>query len=379
MSARESIERTCTRCVLDTTVADITFDEDGVCQYCHRFEARARAPHATPAAKEAKFRETVSEIKSAGRHARHDCVIGVSGGVDSSYAALVAVRAGLRPLAVHVDNGWNSELAVKNIESIVRGLKIDLVTHVIDWEEFRGLQLSLLRAGVVDLELVSDHAIVAAMHHTARRHRIRYVVTGDNEATEATLPPGWNHRKTDLRNIKAINRAFERAPMRTYPSMSTLAMVAHQRLLRIRYVGILSYVDYVKERALDELERELPWRRYGGKHFESIITRFYQGYILPTKFGIDKRKFHFSLLIHSGQMKRAEAAKELESPPYDPKLAEQDKIYVCKKFGITTLEFEAMMGAAPRSHYDYASEERMLQRLFRLSRAARSAKSRFLP
>ncbi len=367
----------CTRCVLDTSVASIKFDADGVCNYCHRFDARAETMPVDPSARAAELARIVGTIKAAGRRSRYDCVIGVSGGVDSSYAALVAVRNGLRPLAVHVDNGWNTELAVKNIESIVRGLKLDLVTNVIDWEEFRGLQLSLLRAGVVDLELVSDHAIVAGMYRAARRHRIQYIVTGDNNATEATLPPGWNHRKTDLRNIRAINRSYERATMRTFPKLSTIGMALHNRLLQIRYVGILSYVDYRKEPAIEELERELGWRRYGGKHFESVITRFYQGYILPKKFGIDKRRFHYSLLIHSGQMSRDEALADLERPPYDPKLAEADKIYVCKKFGLSIAEFERIMREPPRSHSDYPSDERLVETLLGVLRRARRLRESF--
>lgn len=367
----------CTRCVLDTSVASLTFDADGVCSYCKESSTR-RVNALDPAARDAEFHRIVGDIKRAGRRSRYDCVIGVSGGLDSSYAALVAVRNGLRPLAVHVDNGWNTELAVKNIESIVRGLRLDLVTNVIDWEEFRGIQLSLLRAGVVDLELVSDHAIIAGMYHAARRHRIRYIVTGDNSATEATLPPGWNHRKTDLRNIRAINRAYERATMRTFPKLSTIGMALHNRLLKIRYVGILSYVDFRKEAAMVELERELGWRRYAAKHFESVITRFYQGYILPTKFGIDKRRFHYSLLIQSGQMTREEALADLEKPPYDPKLAEADKIYVCKKFGISTTEFDRLMRQSPRSHYEYPSDDKLVGTLLGVLHGLRSVRTRLM-
>jgi N-acetyl sugar amidotransferase len=368
--------RICARCVIDDGVPETTFDADGVCSWCRRFDDRA-ARHAEGAlGREEKLAALVDGIKRAGHGRRYDCVLGVSGGADSSYAALVATRLGLRPLAVHVDNGWNSELAVKNIECVVRGLRLDLVTEVIDWEEFRGLQLSLLRAGVVDLELVSDHAIAAAMFHTARRHRIKHIVTGDNEGTEATLPRGWNHRKTDLANIRAINRAFEGATMRTFPKLSTFGMIFHQRVLRIVSVGLLTWADYVKERAETELADALGWRRYAKKHFESVITRFYQGYILPTKFGIDKRKFHYALLIHSGQMTREAALADLEKPPYDPKLQEEDKIYVCKKLGISIAEFDAMMQSPPRSHYDYATDERALEAGFRALRALRGVRAR---
>jgi N-acetyl sugar amidotransferase len=352
-------------------VPETELDPTGVCSWCRRFDGRTKESLKTPAQRDAELARIVREIKEAGRGRKYDCVIGLSGGVDSSYAALQASRLGLRPLVVHVDNGWNTELAVKNIECIVRGLKLDLVTEVIDWEEFRGLQLSLLRAGVVDLELVSDHAIIAAMYHAARRHRIRYIVTGDNEATEAALPSGWNHRKTDLRNIRAINRAFERAPMTTFPRMSTLSMLLHNRLLRFRYVGLLTYVDYVKERAIKELESALGWRRYGKKHFESVITRFYQGYILPRKFGIDKRKFHYALLLHSQQMTRDEALADLEHPPYDPKQQEEDKVYVCKKFGISVAAFDEMMREKPRSHYEWSSDERALAMVLKIGKLVR--------
>lgn len=367
----------CSSCVLDASVPTTVFDAGGKCSWCHFFESRARRSPREPSDREAAFARVLAQIKEAGRGRQYDCVIGVSGGIDSSYAAMVAKRHGLRPLAVHVDNGWNTELAVGNIEAIVRGLKLDLVTEVIDWEEFRRLQLSLLRAGVVDLELVSDHAIVAAMYHAARRHRIRYIVTGDNEATEATLPPGWNHRKTDLRNIHAINRTHERTSLKTFPQLSTIGMLAHKHLLGIEYVGLLSYVEYIKERAMDELETELGWRRYGRKHFESVITRFYQGYILPTKFGIDKRKFHHSLLIHSGQMSRADALSDLATPPYDERQQLEDKLYVCKKFEISISEFDQIMSEAPRAHSEYATDDTILSATLWIGRKTRRLRELF--
>lgn len=300
-------------------------------------------------------------MRREGRGRSYDCIIGLSGGVDSSYAVVVAKRLGLRPLAVHVDNGWNSELAVMNIEGVVRGISVDLVTHVIEWEQFRDLQLSLLRASVVDLELPSDHAILAGMMKTARRFGVRHVVTGDNTATETTLPPTWNHRKTDLRNLRAIHRAYSRTSLSSFPQMGTAAYVLYQRLLRMQYIPLLSYVPYVKADVIAEMSRELGWRPYGGKHHESIITRFYQGYILPKKFGIDKRRLHLSLLINSGQMTRAEALAELEKPHYDPKLIELDREYVIKKFGLGEAEFDRLMRERPRRHSEYASDGWMFE------------------
>lgn len=362
----------CSTCVLDDRATTLTFDANGVCSFCHYLDARVTAVPTDIASRDRRRDAAIARIKEAGRGSKYDCVIGISGGIDSAYAALVAVRSGLRPLAVHVDNGWNTEVAVKNIEAIVRGLSLDLVTEVIDWEEFRGIQLSLLRAGVVDLELVSDHAIIAGMYRAARRFRTRFIVSGDNEATESALPAGWNYnRKTDLRHIRAINRAYERSSMRTYPQLSTLGLMLHKRVLGIESFDLLSWVDYNKERALQELERELGYRRYGSKHFESVITRFYQGYILPTKFGIDKRRYHYSLLIRAGQMSRADALADLEKPPYDPKLAATDKVYVCKKFGISVDEFERMMKAAPRDHRDFPTDARLVNALLTAFHRAR--------
>lgn len=354
----------CKNCVLDDRTAAITFDPAGVCSFCHFLDARTTEVPTDPERREAQKQAIISRMKRSGRNSKYDCVIGLSGGIDSSYAALLAVREGLRPLAVHVDNGWNTEIAVSNIEKLVRQLKLDLVTRVIDWEEFRGIQLSVLRAGVVDLELVSDHAIIAGMYSAARRFSIKFIVSGDNEATESSLPQGWNYnRKSDLRHIRAINDAYEKASMKTYPHLSTVSIMLARRVLGIESFSILSWSDYNKERAFRELEDAVGYRRYGGKHFESVITRFYQGYILPKKFGIDKRRYHYSLLIRSGQMTRAEALDDLERPPYDPHLMQMDKSYVCKKFGINESEFDRIMAESPRPHSAFASDERVVRLL----------------
>lgn len=352
----------CRRCVMDSSAPDLDLDDAGLCRYCRQYDAIvSKGSEFSPERRDANRERLLEEIRAAGRGHRYDCVVGLSGGADSSYAAYLARKHGLRPIAVHVDNGWDTELAVMNIENIVRKLDIDLYTWVIDWEEFRELQLAFLRASVVDLELPSDHAIIAGMYATARRFGVRYILSGDNYATEATLPPGWNHRKTDLVNLRAIHRAFSKRGLSTFPQLSTLGMMFHQRVLGIRYLPFLSYFPYVKTEAIAALTRDLDWREYGGKHHESIITRFYQGYILPTKFGIDKRRLHLSRLICSGQVTKAEALDELARPHYSPELQAQDNAYVAKKFRITEAEFDAMMREAPVSHYAYASDEAVLQ------------------
>lgn len=367
----------CQRCVMDSSAPDLGLDGAGVCRYCREYEQR-RSLWDFPPAEQLRRRESLlHEIRRAGLGHRYDCVMGLSGGVDSSYAVYVARKSGLRPLVVHVDNGWNTELAVMNIENIVRKLELDLVTIVIDWDEFRELQLAHLRAGVVDLELPSDHAIVAGMVKTARRFGARFILTGDNYATEATLPKGWNHRKTDLRNLRAVHDAYTSEGLASFPQISTLGLMLRQKVLGLRYVGLLSYFPYVKAEAIQTLTRELGWRAYGGKHYESIITRFYQGYILPTKFGIDKRRLHFSLLINAGQMTREAALAELARPTYDPDLAASDREFVIKKFRITEAEFEKIMREPPRAHLDFASDEPLLTVLRSASRV-RAALTRVL-
>lgn len=365
--------RICSRCVMDESDPDLSFDEAGLCDFCRAYDAAAARGDFDLAQKGKELPQLVDAMKREGRGRPYDCIMGVSGGADSSYAAYVAVRdLGLRALAIHVDNGWNSELAVKNVEVIVRGLGMDLVTYVIDWDEFRDLQLALLRASVVDLELVSDHAILAGMYATARRFRVRWIATGDNSATEVTLPRTWNHRKTDLTNIKAIHRRFGSGRLRTFPTMSTVRMWAMQKALRIRTVPLLSYVPYVKADAMRRLNESLGWKPYPGKHYESVITRFYQGYILPVKFGIDKRRIHLSRLICTGQIARGDALAELEKDPYEADQLASDKEFVAKKFGLTEAEFDLLMAAPRCAHDAFATDARVVQGMIRAAGTVRS-------
>lgn len=368
--------RICTRCVMDESASDLAF-VDGVCRYCREAEYFRAQKDQAPDALRLQADTLVTRLKREGRFRRYDCVMGVSGGADSSYALLLARRLGLRPLAVHVDNGWNSELAVMNIERLIRTLDVDLVTIVIDWSQFRELQLAFLRAGVVDLEMPSDHAIIAGVYRTAQRFLLRSILSGDNSATEVGLPAGWNHRKTDLRNLRAIHDASSRESLSTFPTISTLGLVLRQRLLGQRWTPFLSLFPYVKSEAIEILKREIGWRPYPGKHGESIITRFYQGYILPRKFGFDKRRIHLSRLVAMGQMSRDAALAELEKPPYDPEVMAIDREFVIKKFGITEAEFERIMASPPVPHLDFPSDEQLLQKLFALNRVVQRVMERF--
>lgn len=332
------------------------FDREGRSHYYHEYMVAERESVRTGEEGKRALKRLAVEIRHDGRGKRYDCIIGLSGGVDSTYVALVATRLGLRPLAIHLDNGWDSELAVQNIHNVVSRLGLDLVTEVLDWEEFRDLQLAYLRASVVDIEVVTDHAIFATLYRLAAKHGIRHILSGTNVRTEHVLPPHWNYAKTDHVNIKAIHREFGTVPLRTYPFMDIRVKKLHQIVKGIRSHSILDYVDYDKAEAKDAITRELGWRDYGGKHCESIFTRFYQGYILPRKFGIDKRKAHLSNLIFAGQLTKDEALAELARPAYDPQQLASDYDFVVKKLGLTAGQFEELMAVPPRPHTDFEIE-----------------------
>jgi N-acetyl sugar amidotransferase len=352
----------CSRCVMDTSVPDIEFDSAGVCNFCRSAAARLQAENFSE--DHGKRDALIARIKSDGRGKAYDCIIGVSGGVDSSYVAyLVKKTFGLRPLAVHFDNGWNSELAVENIDRLLRKLDIELYTHVVDWEEFRDLQLAFLKASVANSEIPTDHAIVALLYRVAARHHVRYIIHGGNLATESIMPDRWMHDAKDLRFLRAIHRRFGTRPLKTFPTMSMARLAYYVLIRRIRYIPILNYVQYNKGEAARLLEQELGWRKYAGKHFESIYTRFFQGYLLPQKFGMDKRRPHLSSLIVSGQMTREEALEELEKEPYARRDAQDDIIYVSQKFGLNAKTFEEMMDLPVRRTEDYPNNVAVLNQI----------------
>jgi N-acetyl sugar amidotransferase len=353
---------------MDTSDPEITFDDSGVCNHCHTYEKMNARDVFGGEEGRRKLQLLADQIKQAGKGKPYDCVIGVSGGVDSTYVAYKVKEIGLRPLAVHLDNGWNSELAIQNIENVLGKLNIDLLTHVIDWEEFKDLQLAFLKASTPDSEIPSDHAIVALMRKVARKHRISYIVSGCNVRTETHLPRSWSQGHRDWLYIKSVHQQFGTRPLKTYPHFTALQDYIYNRTQN--WVDILNYVDYVKADAKDLLLRELGWRDYGGKHFESIYTRFYQGYILPKKFGFDKRRSHLSSMICSGQIKRTEALMELSKPSYAPELQKADLEYVVKKFELTQAEFEQILKLPVKTYWDYPSNARRTQgTLYRLARA----------
>ena len=363
--------RMCTKCIMDTTDPEIVFDENGVCNYHPEYETAENRCVFKREDAEKKLSELVEQIKSAGAGKPYDCVIGLSGGVDSTYVAYQAKKLGLRPLAVHFDNGWDSEIAVKNIENIVRKLNIDLHTLVVDWEEFKDLQLAYLRASIIDVEIPTDFAILATMYELAKRNGIQYILGGHNVVTEQILPKSWYYNKMDFVNLKDIHSKFGHRKLKTYPTLTFYQFVYYTAIRKIRFVSLLDYLPYNKGRAKQTIKEELGWRDYGGKHHESLFTKFYQAYILPRKFNIDKRKCHLSTLICSGQMTREEALAEMQKELYPKEELKADKEYVLKKFGLSEKEFEDIMNLPIRKHTAFATDQKLRRRLHDLAEKTR--------
>lgn len=342
---------------MDTSDLQITFDRRGHCNHCTDYISMLMNQRQSLEELRKELYHKVEVIRQAGKNKEYDCLIGISGGVDSTYLAYMVVKEfGLRPLAIHLDNGWNSKLAVKNINNIVRKLDIDLHTHVIDWEEFKQLQLAYLRASVIDIEVPTDHAIRAAMYHTAHKHDIKYILQGYNRNTEAIIPKAWTFYKLDVKNLLDIHNKFGKGSLHTYPLMGTKTMKAYEKKEGIRTFAPLNYMPFDAGVAKQLIIDELNWVDYGGKHHESVFTRFYQGYILPRKFGIDKRRAHYSTAICNGTMTRDEATELLKHPTYDPETQKQDYEYVIKKFDLSEASFEEIMNNPPKSHFDYKTE-----------------------
>jgi len=343
---------------MDTSAAEIQFDEKGVCNFCREFDVLADKTIRRPLATRLKELEAdVDRIKARGKNDKYDCLIGLSGGVDSSYLCYWAKQVGLRPLIVHFDNGWNSELATENIERIIQATGFDLYTHVIDWENFRDLQLAYIKASVIDIEVPTDQLIFATLYEIARKHKIKSVVNGNNISTEGILPHSWYFAdKLDIVNLTTIYKKFGTRTLKNFPSLGLTRQYIYHELFAMDRVQPLNLLNYDKDKAKQLLKEEFGWRDYGGKHYESVFTRFYQGYILPRKFGVDKRRAHLATLVASGQLARQTALAELEKPTYDVELQKQDYEYALKKFAISREEFEQYMNMAPVKHEVYGTQ-----------------------
>ena len=358
--------RVCLLCVMDTSDRDITFDVSGVCNHCtqaSKFINNFNHENAGTSLLEAEL------SKCRGSGAKYDCLIGLSGGVDSSYVAMLAHQSGLQPLCVHFDNGCDSVTSVKNIKKIIDKTGWDYETYVIHWPEFRSLQRAYIRAGVVDIEVCTDHAIFATMIRMAKRENIKFILSGTNFATEHGMPKSWSWHKTDLTNLKDINNKFGEVPLKNYPTLSTLKwLLIRQFGFGVKFLEPLNKVAFERDAAIRELQSYFSWESYGEKHHESVFTRFYQEYMLPRKFGIDKRRVFYSAAVRMGVITRDEALRLLAVKSTSEIEITKDKRYVLSKLGFGEEEFDLIMKTASRSHTSYKTDRWYVDRLLKVAK-----------
>lgn len=353
----------CTISVMDTIAdPDITFDENGICNYYYEYlEAEKKnCLHGEEGLK--KQIEIAMTIKNNPGKNGYDCILGLSGGADSTYLAYLAKKLGLNPLLVHFDYGWNTEIAVQNVKSAVNYTGFDLHTFVMDWEEFKNLQRSYFKASVLDLDVPADHMIFGSLYNIASKYKIKYILSGNNIWTEHTLPKSWNYNKFDLINLKNIHKKFENTPLNNLPALGYYNQIYYNIFKKINYINFIDYEYFNRESILKFIESEMGWINYGAKHQESVFTRFYQGYILPTKFHIDKRKAHLSNLIFSKQLSKQEALQELRHLPYPFDKQRNDFEFVAKKLGFTFDEFDAILNQKNVPHDYYGTDRNQVLR-----------------
>ncbi|EMN0395308.1 N-acetyl sugar amidotransferase [Citrobacter freundii] len=349
----------CTRCVMDTTDSSITFDEHGVCDHCLDFETNVKPNWHTDERGKRELDNIIHKIKEDGKGRDFDCIMGMSGGADSSYLLHVVVKEyGLRPLVFHVDGGWNSQIAVNNINVMIDKLGLDLYTEVINWEEMKDFQLAYFKSGLSNIDVPQDHAFVATLYNFAEKYNIKYILNGGNISTECVRNPlEWLYYGTDMAQIKDIRRQFGKSSMPTYPFSSVLRHKVYLRYIkRVQVVKPLNYFPYVKEEAMQLLADEYGWQPYPQKHFESRFTKFYEGYWLPKKFGYDTRKVQYSSLILTGQMTREDALEKLKEPAIPESEARHDFEYIATKLGIPVDELLMYFNQPNKTYLDYKNQ-----------------------
>ena len=344
----------CTRCVMDTTDSEISFDQQGACNHCHEFDEVTSKRWFPNKEGKKKLEVIFNKIKQAGKNQEYDCIIGLSGGVDSSYLGLVMIDYGLRALVMHVDAGWNSELAVHNIELITKYGGYDLNTHVIDWQEIKDLQLAYLKAGISNQDAVQDHIFFASLYHFAVQKNIRYILSGGNIATESVFPKSWHHTAMDAINLKAIHKRFGKQKLKDYKTISFIEYFFYYPFIKdITVISPLNFMPYHKREALEVLKKKVGYKDYKHKHGESRFTKFFQNYYLPTKFNLDKRRPHLSSQILSDQISREQALEELQKPLYKEVELQEDKAYIAKKLCISVEEFDKLINEKSHNYSDY--------------------------
>lgn len=345
---------------MDTSDPAITFNEKGECNLCTDFiEKRSKFSY-QGAKSDTEFHRLIADMKAAGKGRKYDCVVGLSGGIDSSYVAYLCKKNGLRVLAAHMDNGWNSDEAVSNIENIAKKLDIDFESYVLDWEEFKDLQLAFLKASVPEAETPTDIALLAAVHKIAEKHGIKYIISGGNFATEGILPKHWHYNAKDLKYLKYIQKTFGTKKLKHFPYFGFVQEMYYKLVKKVKIIYLLNHISYNKEEAMELLKKELDWRYYGGKHYESVYTGFIQSYYLFKKFGIDYRRATLSSQICLEKIKREDAINQLEKPCFEEIKAQKEKEYIAKKLDISIDELNRIIDLPPKWYSDYPNDEKKL-------------------
>lgn len=356
--------QTCTNCVMDTTDPNIHFDEKGVCDHCHDFKNNIIPNWHTDTRGKNELSQIMEKIKISGKGKDFDCLLGLSGGVDSSYMLHLAVKEfGLRPLVFHVDGGWNSELAVHNINVMIDKLGLDLYTEVINWEEMKDFQLAFFKSGVPHLDIPQDHAFIATLYNFAHKYKINYILNGGNFSTECVqYPMEWFYYGTDMSQINDIRRKFGSIKMETYPFSSVFRHKIYLKYFKnVNVIKPLNFMPFIKADALSLLEKEYNWKPYPQKHFESRFTKFYEGYWLPERFGYDTRRVQYSSLILTGQMTREDAIERLKKPAYDPTTIENEFNYIATKLGIASDELKHYFTMPKKFYWDYKNQQNIFR------------------
>ncbi len=352
----------CKNCVMDTSDTRIVFDENGVCDHCKDYYENVLPKWDTSEAGKIELQKVIDKIKLDGKDRDFDCILGLSGGVDSSYMLHIAVKEfGLRPLVFHVDGGWNSELAVHNIQVMIDKLGLDLYTEVINWEEMKDFQLAFFKSGVPHIDIPQDHAFISTLYNFAYKHKIKYILNGGNISTECVRNPmEFLYYGTDMAQINDIRNQFGTVKMDTYPFSSIFRHKIYLRyIVGLTVVKPLNYRPYIKEEALKMLEMEYGWKPYPQKHFESRFTKFFEGYWLPERFGFDTRRVQYSSLILTGQMKREDALEKLNRPAYNPETIQDEFNYIATKLGISSDMLLSYLNAPKKFYWDYKNQEKI--------------------
>lgn len=364
MAVSNRLYQQCLRCVMDTSDPEITFDTRGYCNHCTNYFENTANDSYLGVESDKILKKIIEKIKRNGKNKEYDCLLGISGGIDSAYVAYLLKKWGLRVLLVHLDNGWNSEMAVNNIKTVAEKSGFDYESYVLNWDEFRDLQLAFLKASVIEAETPTDIAISGALHQMAARYGIKYIISGGNNATEGILPRSWHYDAKDTRYIKAVQQKFGSRKLTTFPTFGYWKEIYYKFVKGIRIVYVLNLTPYSKDNAMEILEKEFNWKRYGGKHHESKFTAFVQSYLLPVKFDLDYRKATLSTQICAGEVTREQALEELSHIPFNPEQIKYDIEYICKKLNIPEEYFGSILNTPPKTYRDYPNNEKRLKFIY---------------